>query len=178
MAPLPQNNTGVLFIDYTAGGQKHSAEIRLPSGSNSAEAVTAYNAMKGPLAARMYTVDSITGARWRAAGSKLSFPLAVTPQAGSVAGTPDVDNKTMFFSFTGRGGGGRRCRFTWFTPVISVTASGYRASPIEAVYLAVLDALRGPSVAATDIQGNTVIWNNYVNFGSNAYFQRKQRRTG
>lgn len=178
MAPLPSNNTGVLFIDYTSVGQRHSAEVRLPAGSGTTEAIAAYNALKAPMAGLMFSSDSITGARWRDAGQTNSFAIAVTALAGSNSGTPDPDRKPVFISWTGRGGGGRRCRFTLFTPFISLDAVGFRNNSPGPLENAVRTALLSAAVEARDIEGNTVFWNTYTNYGANSYFQRKARRTG
>lgn len=177
VAPLPDNNTGVLFIDYTSGGQRHTAEVRLPAGSNQAAAETAYAALKGPMAALLYSDDSVLGGRWRAAGSTVSLPISGSAAVGTQSGTGDDDRKPNFYSFTGRSSDGRRVRFTLFSRTVTPETIGWRMSPIPTLAQAVLTALQGSSVSARTISGNTPNWNSYVNFGSNSYYQRKARRT-
>lgn len=177
MAPLPDNNTPVLFLEYTSGGTNHTAEVRLPSTADPGSAAIAANALRTPLAATMLTADRIFGARYRAAGSLVSFPIAITATTGTIAGTLDPDLKPMFYSFTGRSADGRRVRFTWFTQYVDPKVDGWRDATPGTAFTAVLTALQGGSVDARTISGQLPIWNPYVNFGANGYWQRKTRRT-
>ncbi len=177
MAPLPVSNTPRLFIDYTSVGQEHTAVIRLPLSAGTSEAIDAYNGMKAALLAITYTSDAIQGARFAGLASNLTFPLSVIGGVGTLSGTPDPDYKPNFASWTGRGGTGRRCRFTWFTAFVTPVSDGYRDDTPNAQFSAVRTALLSASVAAVDISGMTVFWNPYVNFGVNSYFQRKARRS-
>jgi len=177
MAPLPTNNTGVLFIDYTSGGQQHTAEVRLPAGSGLTEAATAYAAMRDVMKAVLYPDDLIQGGRWRAAGGTVTLPVTGASAAGTGSGTPDNDRKPNFLSFTGRSSDGRRVRFTVFTRAVAPEADGWRDLTPNTSFQAILTALQSADVSARTISGNSPIWHSYVNTGSNSYFQRKERRT-
>lgn len=177
MAPLPDNNTAVLFMDYTSGGQKHTAEVRLPSGATSGSATVAAGVMAIVMKALLFPGDSITGARFRQAASSVSFPLTFSAVVGTQAGTPDDDNKPNFVSWTGRSTDGRRVRFTVFTRAVQPVLQGWRDTTPSAGEAAVLAALMDNDVDARTISGAAPIWNSYVNYGANAYYQRKARRT-
>lgn len=176
LGPLPANNTSRVFIDYTAGGQKHTAEIRLPSGSSQATAETAAAHMAPLMAPFLWNTDSVYGARFQLAGSNVSFPISFTPVAGLQTPT-DPDRKPNFISFTGRSLDGRRVRFTLFTPAEDIDAVGYRDTTPSSYALAILNGLKHANVNARSISGANPYWNSYVNSGVNAYYQRKMRRT-
>ena len=177
MAPLPENNTARLFVEYTSNGQEHVAQVRLAGAADITAAVTAYNALKGPMANLLLTTDRVSGARFAAQGSNLSFPLAVSPQTGTLSATADKDMTPRFISWTGRGGTGRRARFTLFTQVGDTATDGYRDLSPGTLAAAMGTALASVAVGSVDISGQPVNWNSYINLGENAYFQRKQRRT-
>lgn len=177
MAPLPENNTPCAFIIYTAGGQEHTALIRLPAAATASTAATAVSAMAAVMQNYMSTSDSILRARYRAQGSNVSLPISITPQTGTVAGTVDPDLKPNFTSWTGRSADGRDVKFTMFTVILNLAASGYRDRTPSTAENAILTALQSGTVDARTISGQVPTWNTYVNYGANSYWQRKIRRT-
>ena len=177
MAPLPDNNTPTLFLDYTSGGQNHTAEVRLPSAATTSTASAAAATIAAVMKNTMLTSDTIKGARFRAQGSTFSFPVSVTATAGTIAGTADPDLKPAFYSFTGRSSDGRRVRFTVFTNYVNTMTDGYRDATPAAAFASVLAALGSSGADARTISGLAPTWNPYVNFGNNAYYQRKTRKT-
>lgn len=177
MAPLPPNSTGRLFIEYTSVGQEHVAILRLGTSSTFSDANTVYDAIAPLMAATMDNNDNITGARYAAPGSNLSFPVSVTPHAGTQLVSQVPGEKPSFYSFTGRSTGGRRVRFTVFTPWVNGETDGFRDDTPHANLQDILDELQSNALI-TAIDGGSPIWNTYVNYGYNSYFQRKQRRTG
>ncbi len=177
MAPLPPETTGRLFIEYTSLGQEHVAVVRLGTTGTSLEAAAVYGALAPLIAPFLPVEDAITGARYAAPGSNLSFPLGVTPEPGTNTQTFDPDNKPEFISFTGRSLGGRRTRFTIFTPAYNPDVDGYRVLDLTGGLGALRNEL-ATNESITAIDGEPVIWNSYANAGYNAYFQRKQRRSG
>lgn len=176
MAPLPVTNTARLFIEYRSLNQEHVAQLRLINGSTLTDAQTLYGVFAPLMAALLFTSDAVTGARFSAQGSNLSFPIAVSPVTGTVGGTGDEDNRPEFISFTGRGLLGRRVRFTLFTPMQDPDTVGYRQTTPGGAYGAILDALNANTPPIVDISNNLPVWNAYQNAGYNAYFQRKRRR--
>lgn len=178
MAPLPANNTAVLFIEYTSLGQEHTAELRLPSTSGITEAQAVYADVAPTLAAMLPNTDSVTGARYRARLSNVSFPISVTPVTGTGGGAPDSDKRATFVSYTGRSADGRDVRFTVFTPFQDPDTNGFRIANPPGVTGDMLDVLLGLASQVRTISDGLIFWNNYVNYGFNAYYQRKLRRSG
>lgn len=178
MAPLADNLTPRLFIEYTSMGHEHTMLIRLQGGATGADAITAYNEITAILKSGMHTSDSFTGARFSAAGSNLSFPLSVTAVAGTGSTSVGEDNKPNFVSWTGRSLQGRRVKITFFTGQTG-EITGFRWGTPPAGWLAnmlsYLD-LDAEGIVAAD--GGIPVWNPYVNMGVNSYYQRKFRRTG
>lgn len=177
MAPLPESNTARLFIEYTVFGQEHVSELRLSSGSTSADAVSAYAVLAPLMAALLHTSDAVTGARFAAEGSNISNPLPVASEAGDQTTLPDADHAPNFMSWTGRSNDGRRVRFTFFTPLIDLSTTGYRQTSVTGDTLALMNAVQGATVDARTISGAVPVWNSYTNYGSNAYYQRQARIT-
>lgn len=177
MAPLPANSTPRAFIEYTVGGQEHVLEIRLAPGSVSGDASSAFGLLAPEMANFLHTSDAVTGVRFSQAGSNLSFPVAVTAVPGIQAVAPDPDHKPNFVSFTGRSSDGRRVRATMFTQYIDLSTVGYRDNTPSGDTLALMNAITGNELSARTISGLVPVWNTYVNYGANAYYQRKARRT-
>lgn len=177
MAPLPPENTGRLFIDYVTQGQEHTTVVRLGTTGTSLEAAAVYGALAPLMAEFLPTTGGITGARYAAPGSNLSFNLGVTPEPGKRGEGVNANERSDFISFTGRSIGGRRTRFTVFTPFNDPDSQGFRSNTLTAAQAALLNELQ-TNESITGIDGENVIWNPYVNRGYNAYFQRKLRRSG
>lgn len=177
MAPLAPNSTARVYIDYTSGGQAHAMQLRFDDGTISDWAVEV-NEVIADMLPMMYSTDSVLGARYSPQGSNLSFPLpGVTGGAGANITTLDPDLKPNFVSFTGRSTDGREVRVTFFSPVFNLKDTGYR-EPITTGDVATLFAtIVGLEPNATTISGGQPIWHTYANYGSNAYYQRKARRT-
>lgn len=178
MAPLPPNTTARLFIEYTSVGKEHTAELRLPVGATTADAEAVYDLMAPAMAAGMASNDSVTGARFSAAGSNVSFPLGVAPDAGNLDAVSDIDMRARFVSFTGRSVDGRDVRFTFFTPYVVADPNGYRQITPTGLAAGILAVLTGLGASIRTISGLQPIWNTYANLGYNAYYQRRNRRGG
>lgn len=177
MAPLPENSTTRVYIDYTSGGQAHTMQLRFDDGLTT-DWATAANEIIVEMLPMMHSTDSVTGVRYSPQGSNLSFPLpGVTLGVGASVAALDPDLKPNFVSFTGRSLDGRDVRVTFFSPVFDLKVEGYR-SPIGAGDVGSLfAAITSTEPNVTTISGGQPLWHSYANYGSNAYFQRKARRT-
>ena len=133
--------------------------------------------MRAVIIPLLHTSDTYLGARFRLQGSTVSFPVASATGAGTSNFTLDPDMKPNFRSWTGRSIDGRDTRFTLFSPGLDLNVVGFRDNSPSAAELAVVNALESADVNARSISGLSVLWNGYVNYGSNSYFQRKARRT-
>jgi hypothetical protein len=166
-----------MFIEYTSQGQAHVAIARLPTSGDDVLAASMYTTLKNAMLPLMAPTDRVTGARYSAAGSNISFPMLVTPGTGSGAAQVDDEIQPRFFSFTGRSADGRRVKFTLFTGQADTNGLGYRDTTPSAAQQTLLTALGSTQADVRSISGQPVRWNTYVNLGENAYFQRKNRRT-
>jgi len=177
LPPLEPSNTARIQVLYTSGEFEHTAEIRVattPSESSAAATAQALADLMGPA---MATGDSTFEARLIPEGTNVYTALAHTPVDGSGAATGEVDvRESAFISFTGRSNDGRRTRFTLFTQRVGGIAK-FRQSYSEAasVFTDILDFLGEQSPVVTTISGAESHWHQYVNFGFNSHFQRKQR---
>lgn len=176
MAPLPVNNTLTAWLQYTSEGVQHEMEARFAVGVSGSDAATRMRAIAALLAPLMYTTDSATGVRVRAAGSNLSFPQTFAPVTGTGSGSAGVGQEPNFFSLSGRSSGGRRCRMTFFSPFAEPN-DRYRFSIGEIPTLDNwLDYVSDPLNEFVAIDGQPVVWNQYINTGTNSYWQREMRR--
>lgn len=177
MAPLPDNLTARLFVDYTSGGTEHTTLIRLESSATSSDAATMYGLFTTATKAMMSPTDAFTGARFSAAGSNVSFPIAVSSVVGTASGGPfDPDKRANFISVTGRSADGRDAKIGLFTVWENPDIAGFRndtPSGAEAAFVTWATTNAANLRSASDEQ---VIWNTYVNRGVSAYWQRKLRR--
>jgi hypothetical protein len=170
LPPLPANNTDRAWLKYTSMGIEHELCFRAPAATPQADVIAMAVDLATYLKTLMLPTDAFIGLRHADSGSNLSFPLAWTNIVGTLAVTPELQDEVKFISITGRSLGGYRCRMTFFTPVVNDTQAWRIAS--SAGFVGAADALE-PSAVAVD--GNPVIWNQYINTGYNAYWQRERR---
>lgn len=170
LTPLPSNNTVRAWLKYTSNGIQHELCFRLPAGSSAADVVVDAGQLATYGKALLRTTDSFSALRMSAAGSNLSFPLSWTAIAGLDSSTIELQDKAKFFALSGRSAGGYRCRLTLFNPASSDDL-GYRVASSGGLVGAVA-GLTHPLVA---VDGQPVIWNQYINIGYNSYWQRQQR---
>ncbi len=170
LPPLPANNTDRAWLKYTSLGIQHEMVFRLPSATSQATFITVATALANALKSFLAPTDSFSGLRHQDSGSTLSFPLAFTSIAGT--GTPgtEKDNEAKFWALSGRSLQGYRCRLTFF-PAVEDGDTGYRTAGSSTLLTAVQSLT--PSLVAVD--GQVVIWNNWLNKGYNAYWQRQLR---
>lgn len=185
MAPLPENSTARLFLDYTSRGVGHTMLLRLEGTLPSPGAYAAgYAAI---FAQRMFDDDSFYRARYSEAGTNFSLPIDFTVVPGVVPSATTnswaQDPESVFLSLIMRGNEtGRRARVEFFTGVPATPwPADNRYNPGDS---SVIDALRenftdaaetGGELPLLTIGGDEVTVYGYVNVASNAYWQRKQR---
>lgn len=188
MAPLPQNNTPRLFLDYTSMGVEHTLLLRPAAELSVSEQGAVANAWAAVLGAKMLETDSLFRVRYSPAGANFSLPLFYTPVPGLLPAATAVwqqDPESTFISWMARSTTtGRRGRYFFFTGVRSSTWPGdNRYNPGDD---AVIDALRinvanlvgfGTSGVPplVSIDGTFQQIYGYTNIGMNAYWQREQR---
>lgn len=180
MAPLPDNNTCILFTDYVANGKGHTMQIRYSGsgapGSSFLEGLDEwFTACNGAM-----PVDwAFVAWRYQDLRTNWSVPLdlAPTPFAGTILADPG--KAPCFLGIQGRSRGGRRGG--WFlmgagqSALDSASFKNYR---IEAGENSVYNGIISSAVdlgGAVAIDGEAMIIKPYVNIGFNAYWQRAAR---
>jgi len=184
VAPLPENNTARLMIDYTSAGIEHTLMLRFPDGVDSAAATLAGQALCLDLSPYVNANDSFIRARWSAKNTDFSLPVSWTPVDGASVGAAfDEDPESAFVSVVGRTLGGRRARWELFT-IAKLTVlwpDDNRYGPGEsgnadAVVAAFTTAASGVAPARiVGIDGLEVVVYPYLNIAKNAYWTRQQR---
>jgi hypothetical protein len=177
MAPLPDNLTDRYWVDYEGVTGMHTVMFRFPALTAQGTAITGVQNCISALKAWAHTSTNFNRLRYSSAGSNVSFPVAWTPVAGTSAGTLPANGRPQFVSFNGRSPDGRRVNYT-IHGIPAAADVDYRIlaaeNPTVAACVAALDAPVNGLVTAS---GQPAIMNAYANFGYNAYFQRKARRT-
>lgn len=180
MAPLPYNNTGIAFVDYTANARAHTVQFRYggeggpPGGLSGAIANILAAAM--PF---MPTDFAVLGARYQSAGTNFSVPWAVSFGTLTGTGVAKPGEAPAFVSFVGRSALGRRARVYFLGASISAadeggSAADYRQTTAESANVTnVRNAIIAAGLVAIDSQG--VTWYPYANIGYHAYWQRRMR---
>jgi hypothetical protein len=178
MAPLSPNTTKRWYVDYAFDGGQHTMQFRTMSVSTDTEYAAEIRAFLLIMAPAFDTTWHTIQLRKSESGSSLSFPFPMAAVNGEYGTALAQDLYPRFFSFVGRGQTGRRVRITVFGFHSPVTQN-YRVTSAEQAGLhAALDYLQDPARGFVTIGGDKPIWNEYVNSGYNAYFQRKLRRAG
>lgn len=176
MAPLPHNNTGILYLDYTTCLHDHVMACRFDSPNTPADAMGAISDFLTALGTEWLYLLTVRGARWQQKNTSVSFPVAWTGAATYGSGAGTEDRSASFISFPGRSAFGRRVRAEVFGCKFGVFSGKYRAfiAGDDALIAAqsVLGEAEGSFLA---IDGNLANWKNYANLGENAYWRNQIR---
>lgn len=176
MAPLPSNNTGVFYLDYTTEGQDHTMQIRFGTGSSALEAAGVADAFLAALGTNMYAM-TINGARVRDAGASVSYPVTWDGDAVYGSGTEGLYATAQYVDFVGRSIDGRRARIAVFgwKGIVDTTDDNFRFSSSTGWVAAALAALEALPFCPVSISGEVVNWQQYANTGINAYWRNHIR---
>lgn len=188
MAPVADNLTMRVYLDYTSMGEEHTLLLRPASTLNASAVGVLANGWASILSNRMLNTDSVFGVRYSNPLEDFSIPILYTPVPGVVTAAANLwteDPESAFLSFVARSTTtGRRGRYTFFTPIRTTDwPADNRYSPGES---APIDTLRTNIQNAVSIgtPGSVPLLNadgtfqtvySYVNIGKNSYWQRKQR---
>lgn len=175
MAPLPSNNTPVLFIDYTVAGEQHTMQARPQTGSSNLDVMGVLADFWAAFDDSIYQTN-IDGARGRAEGGVVTLPLTWTGDSAYGTADGDHNNTAQYYDFVGRSILGRRVKLSVFGAVVVVDTveHDYRLTPSGNV-LAALNVLKSNSDILGAIDGAQIIWYDYINTGINAYWRNKIR---
>ena len=178
MAPLPENSTMRIWIKQEGPRGAHETMFRFADGVTVVDAIASIADVLTAGTGLVYDSQTWTSARHSAAGSDISFPVAWTPIPGTNGSAESDVNKPFFLTWVGRSTGGRRVTWT-IGGAAYVGDTNFRIVEGENPGVdAVIDALRVMEPPAVAIDGLDPLIYPYANCGFNAYFQRKQRRTG
>lgn len=187
MAALPENNTNRLFVDYvtdTTIGVEHTCYIRY-SGSDRTGAA-AQTLMKDILvgvgAVNLRQTWRVIRVRTQMAGEPFSFPQTPLAALSAFVGTSGApyprDRNSEYISFVGRSPTtGRKALLSLYgmiltTPASLRTVGSSGGTNYVSVTCNVLNGATGTLVA---VDNTSVVWYYYVNFGRNAYWQKRLR---
>ena len=174
MAPLPHNNTDIVYVDYQQGPRAHTFQVRVADVGNVASWESDITDLLDLTNSLIYAA-TITATRGQNSGSSISFPVPST-LVGTSFGTGTINAETVPFNldFIGRSAGGRRVRLDIFG--LKLGLSDYRLTAAENSDVAAMVAvLQGATDSFYAIDGTKAIWYPYADTGVNAYWQKKQR---
>lgn len=176
MAPLPPNNTACMWVDYTNGVDEHSLMVRYAGDANFADAATAVAGLFTVLTSELYLI-TITGARYRSAGSTITLPNT-WPGATSYGSMdmPDVLGPREL-RFQGRDTTGRDVSWSIYGWK-GDTPANYRillteSAVIEAAIAHIDDVSDGGSFCT--IAGDVPTVYPYANVNYNSYWEKERR---
>jgi hypothetical protein len=175
MAPLPSNNTGVLFLDYSVGGESHTMQFRYSDGGTVADMKDVADQFLTALGDAIFEI-TITGARHRPKDETITLPESWTGSSTYGTGSATHDQSAWYIDFVGRSAGGRRVRIALFGAASFEDNIGhdYRLPATDQVADAIL-VLQSNSDILTAIDNETVVWYSYANVGVNAYWRNRIR---
>lgn len=176
MAPLPSNNTGVFYLDYTTEGEDHTLQVRFGTGSSALEAASVVNGFLSAVEAQLYTL-TVRGARVRDLGANVTYPVDWDGDDVYGSGSTGHYTSAFYMDFVGRSIDGRRCRVAVFgcKSLADSSGSDYRFSSATDWVAAGLAALEALPFCPVSISGEVVNWQQYANVGVNAYWRNHIR---
>lgn len=184
MAPLPVNSTYRVWVEYTSGDLAHDLLLRFDNseiGPPGSEINSRLTAITNAMFACMADSDAVTGFRYANEGQDFSLPFGGPTGNGTQSGgTINPESRAGFYGAAARSVGGRMSHYNFFT-IISYVEATYRKdyNELSANLQDFLDALRLPIDVETAplvaIDGELMIFKEYLNIGQNAYWQRRQR---
>lgn len=180
LPPIAPNNTGRLFVDYSANGRAHTVQFRYATaGAPTTGFLEAVDDLFIVANALMPSNWTFIGWRYVAQGSIVSVPVpgAPTPFAGLI--TPKTGEAPAFYTLVGRTPGGRKLRATLlgagYSPADeNVSLADYRWQASEnAQVAALIDAWE--ALPPVGVDGQTAAVYPYINLGYNVYWQKQVR---
>lgn len=178
--PTTDDSTYRVWVSYTYGALQHELLLRFTTNPASDTAtLTKINNIITTMLDCMSSNDGVTGARYSTPGATFSLPLTgVTIDVGTL--TPDTATQEDLATFGGisaRSFGGVNNTYHLFCQA-AVPFNEYRLniadvpSPMVDWYNEMSSISPRPLAA---IDGDTQLYKGYMNFGQNAYWQRRQR---
>jgi hypothetical protein len=175
LAPLPEDNTGRLFVNYNHEGIEHEVQFRQLSPFTQADVVGWAQSWLQANDQLFQTNVNFHSADWAAAGSNVRNPVTWTPVVGSSAPAVDPTRLTRSFSFVGRSPDGRKLRIFFYGGKFGPDHT-YRAHSSEDADIAsAVAGLNALTSRVGTISGSAPIFKPYVNIRNNSYWQTELR---
>ena len=185
MAPVANNLTGRIWVDYEVANVPHTMMVRYVHPAQPLpDVLETIGQILGYLKPVLHTSWVVTGVRQSLPNSTISLPIDYSNSplqgfAGENGGTFDGVWAPREFVMVGRSSTtGRRVRFSVYG-VVSSTPANYRFGPGESVFTTTtfVAALNAASFAGIYItaDGSSARWYPYVNVNYNSYWERQQR---
>lgn len=176
MAPLPNNSTGVLYVDYTTEGEEHTLQLRFGDPGSFNDAMDVAVALFAAMDSFLYSISSIA-CRVRDAGGNVTYPVSWTGDEAYGSSTEGHYATAQYADFVGRSIDGRRCRVAFFgvKGIVDTTGKDFRFPSSTTWVGDVLAALRAGDTSPVSISGLVVNWYDYADTGINAYWRNRIR---
>ena len=193
MAPLPQNNTDRLFLDYVTGNsptsREHTFQVRFSGGQGQLATVQsrALGFLSAPTASFYRDGWRVIRARYQAGGTNFSVPVSLISGLAAFVGnnTPTYAERfeAVEITFQGRSfSSGRRVDVSLYT-ALSDAQLNFRVptgpTALPAQLGAMVAQLNGASAdnAFLSIDGTFASFYSYANYNYNSYWERRSRTT-
>lgn len=176
MAPLPNNNTAVYYLDYDVEGHGHTIQARFSETGSVNDAAAMLDAFLTAFGTNLYLIN-ILGARVRDAGGNVSYPVTWDGDATYGSGTEGQYATAQYGDFVGRSIDGRRCRIAVFgvKGIVDTAGDDFRFPSSVGYVGAALAVLEASGDTPCSISGLPVNWHQYMNSGINAYWRNHIR---
>lgn len=182
MAPLPPNNTGRLFLDYTTGVHEHTLSVRFDSATTLAPAANFLSIFLNDIELLLPASWQVTGARYQMPLTDLTLPYSdptLTSFAGGGGGTLQAYEEPREWVYVGRSSvTGRRWELSIYGLLLA-TPGDYRlgTGSLPPAIGASLDTIASATStgAWVAIDGNEFVVYPYVNCNFNSYWEARQR---
>lgn len=176
MAPLPQNNTGRYWVEYSVSGVVHELMVRYAAAVPLATTRSYINQFLQAIGPEMFAT-SVLSVRYSPPGTLVSIP-DLWSGADTWGVDPNPPNRTpVQIRFEGRSAGGRRVSwglYGWDGTIPDAFRFPIVAeSNYDAAWQAILEARNDGVFVAID--GDPPGLKNYVNVNYNSYWERQQR---
>lgn len=186
MAPLPQNLTNRLWLDYEigVGGPQHTLMVRFNDAlATTTQAMNAVESYFDFVAGSLNPGWKFLSARVAEAGSDFSLPVPLTAGLAGVLGTAGSPINPIIYPREVRHQGrstttGRRVSFSIYGTSPD-TPPNYRWGPGEVAFTnnAIVSLLNGAATAGIflAVDGTQPSWAPYVNVNFNSYWETRAR---
>ena len=183
MAPLPPNNTGRIFYDYTTGRVQHHFSLRFDSPTTIAALDVTAEAVLNALQLVLPDAWTVLGARIQQPGATISLPFTgsrLIGFTGTGGGMKGAVSEPEEYVWVGRSlTEGRRWEMSLYGILIGIPDDfRYEGPGLPPSFGAVIDTIDSAVATGTTvaIDGGEFVIYPYVNVNYNSYWEQRARR--